>query len=157
MLKESVQKMNNEKMKSRERENDLEAQLQACKNEAEEAKLDLEAKLAQKQTQISESKLKRGPRSRKKNNRKRKAVEGALVKVNSPGKKLKLEINRELIKCKDSQFIFPLDMIRLPSFVRDPILRRMVETEKEKASKLQNWPIVPFFRNQLLVDLLEIL
>lgn len=157
MLKESVQKMNNEKMKYKEKENNLEAQLQACKNEAEEVKLDLEAKLAEKQTKISGSKQKRGPRSRKKNSRKRKAVEGALVKVNSPEKKLKLEINRELIRCKDAQFIYPLDLIRLSSFVRDPILKRIVETEEEKASKSKNWPIVPFFKNQFLVDLLEII
>ena len=157
MLKESVQNMTNEKEKSKERENELEAQLQACKNEADEVKFDLEAKLAEKKSEISGSKLKRGPRSNKKKNRKRKAIEGALVKVNSPEKKLKLEINRDLIKYKEAQIIFPLNMIRLPSLdiLEDPILKRMVETEK--ACKSQNWPIVPFFKNQLLVDLLEII
>ena len=161
MLKESVQKMNNEKEKSKERENDLEAQLQACKNEAEEVKLDLEAKLAEKKTEISGSKLKRRPRSNKKKNMKRKAMEGALVKVKSPEKKLKLEINRDLIKYQEAQFIFPLDMIRLPSFdiLEDPILKRqrMVETQRINSYKSHNWPIVPFYKNQLLVDLLEII
>ena len=153
--------MNNEKEKSKERESELEAQLQACRNEAEEVKLDLEAKLAEKKTEISGSKLKRRPRSNKKKNMKRKAMEGALVKVKSPEKKLKLEINRDLIKYKEAQFIFPLDMIRLPSFdiLEDPILerQRMVETQRVNSYKSQNWPIVPFFKNQLLVDLLEII
>ena len=160
MLKESVQKMNNEKEKSKERETDLEAKLQACKNEAEEVKLDLEAELAEakKQKEISDLKVKRGPKF-KKNNKKRKTNEVSQDKVPSPEKKLKLDINRDLIKPKEARFIFPLDIIQLPFFeiLEDPILKRMIETEKENAYKSQNWPIVPYFRNQLLVDLLEII
>ena len=159
MLKESVQKMNNEKEKSKEREADLEAQLQACKNEAEEVKLDLEAELAEakKQKEISDLKVKRGPNF-KKNNKKRKTNEVSQDKLPSPEKKLKLDFNRDLLKAKQARFIFPLDMIRLPLFEipEDPFLKRMRDTEKEKAYKSQNWPIVPYFRNQLLVDLLEI-
>ena len=132
----------------------------ACKNEAEEVKLDLEAELAEakKQKEISDLKVKRGPKF-KKNNKKRKTNEVSQDKVPSPEKKLKLDINRDLIKPKEARFIFPLDIIQLPFFeiLEDPILKRMIETEKENAYKSQNWPIVPYFRNQLLVDLLEII
>ena len=50
-------------------------------------------------------------------------------------------------------------MIRLPFFEikEDPVLKRIRETVKVNANKSQNWPLVPYFRNQLLVDLLEII
>ena len=148
MLKESVTKMNNEKDQSKERERDLEARLQSSINEAEEVKLDLEAKLVAKENEmkakLSILKTSRGPRSLK-----RQSTEVAPVKLNSPEKKLKLEINR-------ASFVSPLDMFRFPVFeiLEDPITKRMMEEEKQKS---QVWPIVPFFKNSFLVDLLAII
>ena len=53
-------------------------------------------------------------------------------------------------------FVSPLNMIRFPFFeiLEDPITKRMMEEEKQKS---QDWPIVPFFRNSFLVDLLAII
>ena len=70
-----------------------------------------------------------------------------------PSKKLKIELHPEVFTTP--RFLSPLDMLRLPLFEFPDASCANIISETTTVTERPSWPIVPYYSNPLLVDLLE--
>jgi len=156
MLKESVTKLNNEKAKWSEKENTYKQKIENSDREVGEMKKRLEQRKKNDEINAPGSKViaKRGPKSKQ---LKRKATELHFnpMSVNSSNiatKKFRIELSDDI---RRTLSVSPLDTLKMPLF--EKILQ---QSKKEKPIVIESkenvsWPIVPYYSNPLLVDLLK--
>merc|ERR1712228_12595 len=102
---------------------------------------------------IKETKLKKNPSKRKAAATKQNVK--TIERLPSP-KKLKLDINKEVFK--QPFFELTLDLYRLPAFemLKVPSISDLPPVQTPTIESF-NWPLVPYYTNSLLVDLLNII
>jgi len=152
MLKESVTKLTSEKTLMKIKEEELSKKLADSDSKFSQMKSEFESKMNTKpKNTIKDTKLKKNPSKRKAATKHVKTME----RLPSP-KKLKLDINKEVFK--QPFFELTLDLYRLPAFemLKVPSISDLppVQTQTTESS---NWPLVPYYTNSLLVDLLNII
>ena len=159
MLKESVTKLSDEKVKMKTKEEELVKKLSDNQEELESMKVDLEKRYTERsESDVKSSKesiveSKAMSNSKAKPSKRKSSKQMSSTEVVLPSKKLKIELHPEVFTTP--RFLSPLDMLRLPLFEFPDASCANIISQTTTVTERPSWPLIPYYSNPLLVDLLE--